>query len=92
MSGKKKLKPLDYKELYQNKLKQIGRYISQLSETKEENKILKYKLEKAKEALNSIRWAGHPERKQIYPEFDMIRCPTCTSAEVAHLALEELEK
>lgn len=55
-------------------------------------KILEEKLTKAKEVLNSIRWMGHPERKQIYPEFDMKRCPTCSSAEVAHLALEELEK
>lgn len=92
MKDKKKLKPLDYKELYQNKLKQINRFIIQLSEFKEENKNLKYKLEKAKETLNSIRWMGHPERKQIYPAFDIKRCPTCTSAEVAHLALEEIEK
>ena len=54
---------------------------------------LKAQLEKAEAVLTKIQWLGHQERKDYFAQqgfsFEMYRCPSCSSAEIAYEYFKE---
>ena len=57
---------------------------------------LKAQLEKAEAVLTKIQWLGHQERKDYFAQqgfsFELYRCHSCSSAEIAYEYFKEKEQ